>query len=458
MTSPRFLLMGLLALWQALYLIVIFRRDMRFGLAAAGYTIAWYGLLVWAGAPWTMAIAILTALEAVSVGIVVRYAPKTQRVIALAFTAVAGLLIIVSLIEPIVKHWRVAVGLLTVCVLTASGLAYFLSGFGRFGVGSLRRRIVAQSFDNPRNALLKYTYWSQRAIDSLLSDNQDARTRFAMKLAELSISIPVAGAKVTFERVTRESGRHAAAQELWRWLGKHISTDEEQIFRQGGGFLTRTGEVYVTAYGSESVDNAPTGGRAALFTNWTTDGGQRVAMCLFGSMDNFDGWIRDSHPAAVTGWANSATPHVMDWLQQNREWDTRFWGESVGNVACKMSNYQLAMGSPDEVGSNDNYAKQLIMKEDSAEWLGFIYYAEKRDEGLAAPFDIVLVGRPIWLRSEHFWVKTADEHSASDISGSEQFRWASFWRKALRLQEDAKGWPVYLYRFLLARKGIESEL
>ncbi len=37
-------------------------------------------------------------------------------------------------------------------------------------------------------------------------------------------------------------------------------------------------------------------------------------MCLFGSRENCDGWLQDSHPDRVTGWALSSTADVLRWL------------------------------------------------------------------------------------------------------------------------------------------------
>ena len=180
MTPSSFLLMGLMSLWQAIYLIMTFWRSIRFGLGLTVYMIAWLGLLIATGTSAVMAIAILTALEAASVAVIVQYAPKVKRVIALVFSSAAALLVVLSLIEPIAKHWRVVAGLLIICMLTAGGLAYLLSGFGKFGIGSLRSKIVAPSFAGSPSALLKYTYWSQRAIDSILSDNREPRARFSV--------------------------------------------------------------------------------------------------------------------------------------------------------------------------------------------------------------------------------------------------------------------------------------
>jgi hypothetical protein len=451
---------ALLILWQAGYLSVIYRRRVWFGLAATGYSIVWYALLIWVGAPWVMALTILTTLEAASVGAVSFYSPRLPRALALTFVSSAAILIVWVLAEPVAQHWRIVLACTIALVIPTLTLVCFISGFGKFGMAFLRRRIDAPQFGVPERALNKYTYWSARAVDSTLSDNRSP-TRFSIKLVDLGI--PVIGARVSFERSLKGEGRHAAAQELGKLLKGHIRTDARRILHDGGGFLTGAGNVYITKYGSQSVDNAPVGGRAALFTYWNTEDSKRVAVCLFGSMDNFDEWIQDSHPSTVTGWASSATYDVVRWLQQNEPWDNAHWGESIGNVACKMCNYEIALGESESYSSRSNYAKDLVGRQDGAEWLAFIYHVETGgNRYLQVPFDIVLIGRPFWLRAKHFSVKTSDEYSDNEISESERLRrersYARFWSRALRLQNDSKGWPVYLYRFLLSCQGIVPEL
>ena len=122
-----------------------------------------------------------------------------------------------------------------------------------------------------------------------------------------------------------------------------------------------------------------------------------------------------------------------------------------------MANYDIAMAQ----GSRKNYEKDLILKQDNAEWLGFIYYVEGPSDKLHVPFDIVLIGRPFWLRAKHLAVMTTDGYSSSQITGVEQIEWersyAAFWRKNLRIRENPKGWPVNLYRLLLALRGITPD-
>lgn len=454
---------ALLILWQAAYLSVILRRRAWFGLAATGYSAAWYALWIWAGAPWVTAFTILVALEAASVGAVSSRSPRLPRAVALAFVFAAAVLILWALVAQIELHWRILLAAVIALVTSALILAYFLSGSGKFGLASLRRqKIDSPQSGHPDRALYKYTYWSARAVDSTLSDNRSP-TRFSIKLVDLGI--PVIGARVAFERDVKGPNRHSAAQELTKLLNEHIHTDTDirQILHDEGGFLSGRGNVYVTAYGSQSVDEAPAGGRAALFTWWNTEDGKRVAVCLFGSMDNFDGWIRDSHPSTVTGWASSATHDVVRWLQQNEPWNNKHWAESIGNVACKMANYEIALGKSQSYSSSSrsNYAKDLVGRQDETEWLAFIYYVEIADiRYLHVPFDIVLIGRPFWLRAKHLSVKTSDEYSDNEISGSARLQreglYAFFWDRVLRLHADSEGWPLYLYRLLLSRQGNDA--
>lgn len=129
----------LLILWQFVYLTVIFRRQSRFGLGVIVYSAAWYGLLLWVGAPWLMAIMILTAVEAATVAIIALYAPKAWRIVSLVFAIMGMLIIVWGLIGPVSHHWRILTALVIASVVSATTVALIISGFGSFGIRGLGR-------------------------------------------------------------------------------------------------------------------------------------------------------------------------------------------------------------------------------------------------------------------------------------------------------------------------------
>jgi hypothetical protein len=177
-------------------------------------------------------------------------------------------------------------------------------------------------------------------------------------------------------------------------------------------------------------------------------------------MDNFSDFIRDSHPGTVTGVANSAEPWINKWLNNAAEWDEWGRGESVADVACKMSNYGIATGSVQAYASREGYAKDYVGMHENAEWFAFIFHVEDMKGKLRVPFDVVLIGRPFWLRSKQFKVLTADERVGAEIPAriSWEKSYAEFWRRALQLKSDSAGWPVGLYRFLLTLQKIRPDL
>jgi hypothetical protein len=132
----------------------------------------------------------------------------------------------------------------------------------------------------------------------------------------------------------------------------------------------------------------------------TTVDDHKVAICMIGSKDNLDEDIQDTHPERVKGWVASTTHDVMRWLRgEMGEWNEARWGESIGSVACKAANYEVAIGKMGFGVKRGNYEKSLVLDLEQAEWLAFVYYIEKEGEHTVVPFDLILIARPIWIRS-----------------------------------------------------------
>ncbi|WP_328442736.1 hypothetical protein [Amycolatopsis sp. NBC_00438] len=292
----------------------------------------------------------------------------------------------------------------------------------------------------------RYTYWSQRAIDDLVGDTV-SRSRPAVKSIELGL--PIIGLKLSLEQAAARSGRHAVATEIEIRFSEHVHVDPATLSEVGNALMAGSGTVYATAWGSN--EGGPTGtGRVTLFSDLQVNG-TRVAVCLFGSMGNFDMSIQDIHPENVRGVANSAALDVLSWIEENKEFPGR-WGEPVGMVAYKIASPYREMPLP-----SSNYARVALMEQKYTEWLAHIYESYRIEPGgilSEIPFDLILVGRPVWVRARYLAVNPGEGVEGRKLDES----YSKYWKKMLRLKSDDKGWPVHLYRILLARKGVKVDI
>jgi hypothetical protein len=135
-------------------------------------------------------------------------------------------------------------------------------------------------------------------------------------------------------------------------------------------------------------------------------------------------------------------------MQQSEKWNHSQWGESVASVACKIADPKRATV---KVGNIEQIA---VMKQECAEWLALIYHVERRKNPRDEDFHLVLIGRPIWVRARYLAVTPTPR--PDEVEPAEKYK--EHWKEELHLKDGSTGWPLYIYRWLLARRGIESDL
>ena len=68
-----------------------------------------------------------------------------------------------------------------------------------------------------------------------------------------------------------------------------------------------------------------------------------------------------------------------------------------------------------------NYERVKVLEQDHAEWFAHIYYAYRTDprrDGLNLPFDLVLVGRPVWIRAKYVAVSPGSRTAQRELDQS----------------------------------------
>ncbi|MDR7327205.1 MULTISPECIES: hypothetical protein [Catenuloplanes] len=304
---------------------------------------------------------------------------------------------------------------------------------------------------------MRYHYFSRRAINSLYEDN-GGRSRPVITLERLRIpSLGNVTPEVEGRIAAGRTSRAAEAAAAERLLGDFVADDPASVAAAGEGFVRGRGDVWMTLYGTDDIDQPPHAGRVAFFVRCGEGG--RTAMCLFGSRENCDGWLQDSHPDRVTGWALSSTADVLRWLNDaDREWDHARWAGSVGLEALMMANYEAILGLGGFFGRRTDNAMSFVGRLIDVEWLALVYHVESVTQG-DLPFDTIMIGRPFWIRSGRHRVQTTDVISLAGMrSRRDRPVFAERWIRWLRPAESGAGRPLYLYRSLCRVRHVSPDL
>ena len=132
--------------------------------------------------------------------------------------------------------------------------------------------------------------------------------------------------------------------------------------------------------------------------------GQRIAVCLFGSMHNLSGYIREAGPVSRRGWTSSNFVEIQAFLRQRCERRIGHLSRPELAVETLKAVYGVGTsGADDPVSLHPrNRSFTYCDIQSNAEWYAKIhcdidFVQEFRRSFLG--FDRVLIGSPLWLAS-----------------------------------------------------------
>jgi hypothetical protein len=248
-----------------------------------------------------------------------------------------------------------------------------------------------------------YLYWSERRIQRLLSDNGILISTSSTKITSPSISGLIPTVEHTFNPPLQFRANIAAAIE--RAFGQTVVSnfDGEPGARYASGRGTLVFGEFIHDY-PEHLQGINQ--RALAFTSCDYDETDKnsVAICLFGSMDNFADYVQTSGTPSENGWTSSAAPSIMNFL--SGRWTdavTEPSREEIAIEALKVADSQGMSGGtmdPPLKGWRRGFTYGDI--QDTAEWLAEVYLdvdlpssGYRRTDG----FRRIIVGAPIWIRT-----------------------------------------------------------
>jgi hypothetical protein len=245
----------------------------------------------------------------------------------------------------------------------------------------------------------KYHYWSDRRVRGISTDNDiSLETRWSLSLK----TPPLLGGQVGISDQQRSLRRNEVARKLELAIGSHAVTD--LVTPPPVRFAKGTDHIEFARFVSSYAGNEG----ALMHVRKTNSLGQQADICLFGSMDNFAGYI-ESAVAPPTGWTSSAFYAIDELIETRGQQNTSQWDdeESRAVEAMKIALYQGATGYRNENKDKPWTRGFTIGSAEATEWFAEIYVdvelsedrwnfsADKAEYGT----ERILIGAPVWIRT-----------------------------------------------------------
>lgn len=259
---------------------------------------------------------------------------------------------------------------------------------------------------------VEYLYWSVRRTNRFIEDND-----ISVQPVTRTFTSPSFGWLPTFSR------SRASASETRPRIAKAIESALGQIavtrFNAPGPIQYAKGTSVVVFGDFMGVASQQEERPAVMFTtmNYSRSDRESVAVCLFGSMENFCEYIKESGPRTHWGWASSAAPSVFRFLQSNgTDLDSYPFPSSPGKMAAAALQIAHSQGTyrPSwecTYGMDRPWQRSYTYGDArEAQWLAQIYVDVTREDFEEEGIDItdyahnipvrrVLLGAPLWIRS-----------------------------------------------------------
>lgn len=246
----------------------------------------------------------------------------------------------------------------------------------------------------------RYAYWSERKIVAIAADNGIPVDRSRGWKAKLG-SVPLIGS-TEFIQEARDLTRAEKANRIETALGAAAVADF--VTPPSVRFAKGIGHVEFAQF--IRPEKRPTA--VVIHTTVCSSSGNRVGICLFGSLDNTAGFIGGSDKPPG-GWTSSSMWAIDSLIKSRGAIIKPMWDEeSLAIEALKIATQQGVTGrSQDHAGQPWTRGFTLGSTE-ASEWLAEIYLDVEVDkvrwnlqrDGISSP-DVsrILVGAPLWVRT-----------------------------------------------------------
>lgn len=272
----------------------------------------------------------------------------------------------------------------------------------------------------------EYYYWSDRWIRKILEDN-------AIKInapGQIKFGTPAwlnAAGKAEYTKPENAKSKNEISKVVFDSLGDRIVKDV------GGspspvGFACGVGPVKFGQFRSTRRYGVPLKGIVHPCEDDCPS--SEVAICLFGSLENFEGFTADSVSRVTPGWSISTAPGIQHFLS-HYELDGSVLRslEELGEEAAKVAT---CYGIKENIlHANERvYEFHFGHADPVCEWCAIIFADTCVPEHTFTNYSRVLVGAPLWVRSPSR--RGMEIHRADQKEADERGREGSRLQRSLR--------------------------
>lgn len=248
-----------------------------------------------------------------------------------------------------------------------------------------------------------YLYWSERRIERILSDNGLQLPARSIKVA--SPSVYSLAPTVEYTSNGRTPQRSSIAELVEHSLGQAVISNFDS--NPGPRYAKGVGTLVFGEFINDFDDYEKGINRRALIfssCDYSSSDKDSVAICLFGSMENFVDYVQSSGIPSESGWTSSAAPSVLEFLAG--KWTDAVdepSREEIAIEALKIADSQGMTGGTQEPplkGWRRSFTYGDI--QNIAEWFAEIYLDVdliSSGMGRVDGFRRVIVGAPVWVRT-----------------------------------------------------------
>jgi hypothetical protein len=265
-----------------------------------------------------------------------------------------------------------------------------------------------------------YLYWSERRVERILSDNG---LQFPVRSTKVSSpSVYTLAPTVEYTSNGRTPQRSSIAELVERSLGQAVISNYDSD--PGPRYAKGVGTLVFGEFINDFEDHRKDINRRALIFSSCDYGDSdkdSVAICLFGSMDNFADYVQSSGIPSESGWTSSAAPSVLDFLAG--KWTDAVdepSREEIAIEALKIADSQGMTGGmrePPLKGWRRSFTYGDIQS--IAEWFAEIYLDVdliSSGMGRVDGFRRIVVGAPIWVRTPRLRaVRLYNEYTLAEL-------------------------------------------
>lgn len=246
-----------------------------------------------------------------------------------------------------------------------------------------------------RGGIGRYAYWSDRRIRGIASDNGIALERRLRWRAKLRIIPFVPEFEIGQEAATL--GRAEIARRLEVAIGDHAV--EDFVTPPSVRFAKGTGRVSFAQFAGVATVNDG----VVVHTSVRSSTGDRVEVCLFGSLDNMRDYVVASDKTGG-GWVSSAAEAIHLLVASRGTVNTSQWDdpESISVEALKIAQDQGISGRREEHEGKPWTRGYTLSHAEDSEWFAEIHTDVVLDKSrwrLDEDVDRILIGAPLWVRT-----------------------------------------------------------